>query len=111
MGLKRRKFTAEFKVQVIREVTGGKSLARVTLATNDTYKKENGEKVKDTQWHNCVGWGKTAELMGNLMKKGKEVAVQGKLAYNNYEDSNGVKRSIPEIVVSDFVLLGAPDRP
>ena len=46
--------------------------------------------------------------MGNLMKKGKEVAVQGKLTYNNYEDANGVKKSIPEIVINDFMLLGPP---
>ncbi len=94
----------------MKQLESGKNWARVTLATNDTYKKENGEKVTDTQWHNCVGWGKTAELMGNLMKKGKEVAVQGKLTYRNYEDTNGVKRSIPEIVVSDFALLSPPER-
>mgnify|MGYP001422914965 CR=1 FL=1 len=89
----------------VKQLESGKSVAKISLATSDTYKKENGEKVTDTQWHNCVAWGKTAELMGTLLKKGKEVAVQGKLTYRNYEDSNGVKRTIPEIVVSEFALL------
>lgn len=89
----------------VKQLESGKNLARFSLATSDTYKKENGEKITDTQWHNCVGWGKTAELMANLLKKGKEVAVRGKLTYRNYEDNNGVKRSIPEIVVSEFALL------
>jgi len=90
----------------MKQLESGKSVARVSLATSETYKKDNGEKVTDTQWHTCVAWGKTAELMSNLLKKGKEVVVRGKLVYRNYEDTKGVKRSIPEIVVSEFVLLG-----
>lgn len=84
----------------------GQKLTKFSLATNDYYKDDSGEKVQETQWHNCIGWGKTAENMQSLLKKGREIAVTGKLTYQNYEDKEGVKRTQPQVVVNDFVLLG-----
>ena len=76
-----------------------------TCSFFEVYRNSNGDKVTSTQWHNIVAWGKTAELLGTLLKKGKEVAVTGKLTYHNYQDKDGNNRYISEIVVDDFALL------
>lgn len=89
----------------IRKLQNGKIMARLNLATNETYKKSNGDKVTTTQWHRCIAWGRTAEIMESFLKKGKEVAVRGKLTYNSYEDKNGIMRSSTQILISEFVML------
>ena len=81
------------------------ALAKVPIATNEFYKNGKGEKVQETQWHNIVAWGKTAELMQSLLNKGDEVALQGRLVHRKYEDSNGQTKYITEIVVDQFVKL------
>ncbi len=81
-------------------------IAKVSLATSDYYTNSNGEKVEDTQWHNLVAHGKTADIMEKYVEKGKEIAVEGKIVYRTYEDNNGVKRHITEIRVEELVLLG-----
>ena len=85
----------------------GNRKASVTLATNDYYINANGEKVEETQWHNLVAFGKTAEIMEKYMPKGKEIAIEGKLVYRSYDDKDGVKRMITEIRVEELVLLGS----
>ncbi len=85
---------------------GGKKLAKFRLATNDVYTKANGDKVEDTQWHNIVAWGKSAELVEKLLEKGRQVAVDGKLTNRSYEDKEGAKRFSTEVVANEFVLLG-----
>ena len=84
----------------------GKKLAKFSIATNENYKNAKGEKVTDTQWHNVVAWGKTAEIIENYVPKGKEVAVEGKLTSRSYEDKDGVKKYITEIVCNELLLLG-----
>jgi len=83
----------------------GTMLIRGPIATNEFYKNNKGEKVQETQWHNVVAWGKTAELMHTLLKKGDEVAVQGKLVHRKYDDSNGQTKYVSEIVVGEFVKI------
>ena len=83
----------------------GRKLANVILATNETYTNQKGEKVKDTQWHNLVVWGKLAGIVENYLKKGSEVAIEGKLVHRAYE-SQGEKKYITEITVNDLVMLG-----
>ena len=80
--------------------------ATVSLATNDYYTNSLGEKVEETQWHNLVAFGKTAEIMQKYVQKGKEIAVEGKLTYRTYDDKDGQKRYITEIRVEELVLLG-----
>jgi len=92
----------------MRTFENGRKLVRFSLATNELWRNEKGETMKETQWHNIVGWGKTAELMQERLVKGKEVIVKGKLTYNNYTDKNGVNRVNPEVVVSEFLLVSAP---
>jgi len=84
----------------------GKTLAKFTLATNDHYKNSKGEKVTDTQWHNIVVWGKTAQIVEQYVNKGEEVAIEGKLTSRSYDDKDGNKRYITEIVVNELLMLG-----
>ena len=84
----------------------GKKKVKLSLATSDNYKNSNGEKVEQTQWHNIIMWGKTADIAEKYLKKGSEVAVDGKLQYRSYEDNNGEKKYITEISASELLLLG-----
>lgn len=83
----------------------GNKVAKLTLATNETYTNAKGEKVTDTQWHNLVVWGKPAEIAEKYLTKGSEVAIEGKLTSRSYTDKEGVKKYITEIVVNDFLML------
>ena len=85
---------------------GGNKLAKFSIATNETYKNAKGEKVTDTQWHNVVAWGKTAEIVENYLTKGNEVAVEGKLIHRSYESKEGEKRYITEIRCNELLMLG-----
>jgi len=84
----------------------GKKLAKFSVATNESYKNSKGEKITDTQWHNIVAWGKTAEIVENYVPKGKEVGIEGKLTNRSYEDKDGIKRYITEVVCHELLLLG-----
>ena len=84
----------------------GKKLAKFSIATNETYKNNKGERVTDTQWHNVVAWGKTAEVIENYVTKGKEVAIEGKLTSRSYETKQGEKRYLTEIVCNELLMLG-----
>lgn len=83
----------------------GKKLANLTLATNEIYKNDKGEKVEETQWHKVVAWGKSAEIIEKYVAKGKEIAIEGKLVHRSYDDKNGEKRYVTEVVVNDLLLL------
>ena len=84
----------------------GKKLAKIAIATNESYTNDKGEKVTDTQWHNVIAWGKIAEIIEKYLTKGKEVAIEGKLTHRSYEDKNGDKRYATEVVASELLLLG-----
>ncbi|MEK6152401.1 single-stranded DNA-binding protein [Flavobacteriaceae bacterium 3-367] len=90
--------------EVIELENGGK-LAKFSIATNENYKNAKGEKVTDTQWHNIVAWGKTAEIVENYLTKGKEVAVEGKLVNRSYENKEGEKRYVTEIRCNELLML------
>lgn len=90
----------------VKNLESGKMLTTFSLATTDTYKNAQGEKVQDTQWHNLVAWDKTAEIVGNYLKKGNEVAIEGKLTTRSYETNKGEKRYVTEINVNEVVMLG-----
>lgn len=83
----------------------GKSKISFSLATSDSYVNKEGEKVENTHWHNIMAWGKVAELMSQILKKGNQVLVQGKLEYRSYEDKKGETRYISEIVANSFMSL------
>jgi single-strand DNA-binding protein len=85
----------------------GGQKARFTLATNEKYTNKGGDKVEETQWHNVVAFGKTADLITKYTKKGREVALEGKLTTRDYTDDKGVKRYITEVIVNEIVLLSS----
>lgn len=80
-------------------------LAKFNLATDESYKNAKGEKVKETQWHSLIAWGKTADFVEKYLTKGIEVVVEGKLITRNYTDKSDVKRYITEIQVSELVIV------
>lgn len=90
-----------------KETEKGYKLARVSIATNETYKNSSGEQVKETMWHNLVAWGKTAEIMNKYLKKGSEVVVEGKLINRNYTDKAGAKKYVTEVQVNELVIVGS----
>ncbi|MCI4442568.1 MAG: single-stranded DNA-binding protein [Lentimicrobium sp.] len=90
----------------IKTFDGGRKLANLTIATNDSYKNDKGEKIETTEWHKVVAWGKTAEIIEKYVTKGLQIAIEGKLTHRSYDDKNGEKRYITEVVVNDVLLLG-----
>ena len=86
----------------LRELSRGNKLARLSLATSDFRKAPNGQTEKITSWHNLVAWGKTAEQMSELLRKGQKVFIDGKIVYRQYETKAGEKRSQTDIVVNSF---------
>lgn len=89
----------------IKTLDSGRKLAHLTIATNEIYRNDKGEKVEQTEWHRITAWGKTAELIEKYVVKGKEIAVEGKLTHRSYDDKNGEKRYITEVVVNEILLL------
>lgn len=90
----------------VKQLTSGKTLTTFSVATSDSYKNAQGEKVEDTQWHNIVAWGKTAEIAGEYLKKGQEVAIEGKLVHRSYETNAGDKRYVTEINCNELLMVG-----
>lgn len=89
----------------IKTLESGKKLAHLTVATNDSYRNDKGERLEQTEWHRVTAWGKTAEIIEKYVVKGKEVAIDGKLTHRSYDDKNGEKRFITEVVVKEILLL------
>jgi single-strand DNA-binding protein len=89
----------------IKNFDKNKKLAKLSLATNETYKNEKGEKVTETQWHNLVAWGGTAAIIEKYVKKGQEVAIEGKLTTRTYNDKEGNKRYVTEVLVNEVLLM------
>jgi single-strand DNA-binding protein len=89
-----------------RTLEGGKAMARLNLATNETYRNAKGEKVEETTWHHLIAWGKTAEILNKYTHKGSEIAVEGKLINRSYTGKDGVKKYVTEIQVNDVLLMG-----
>jgi single-strand DNA-binding protein len=84
----------------------GKVRSTFNLATKDVFKNAKGEKVEETTWHNIVAWGNTAEVIEKYTDKGSEIAVEGKLTNRSYDDKDGVKKYITEVVAEEVILLG-----
>ena len=83
----------------------GKKVSHFTLATDDSYKNAEGQKVGETAWHNIVAWNGLADIASKFLKKGNQVAVEGRIVYRTYDDKKGVTRYITEIVLNDLLLL------
>jgi single-strand DNA-binding protein len=91
----------------VKSVGNDRKLARLSLATHESYKNDKGEKVTETQWHNLTLWGVQAKFAEDYLKKGDEIAIEGRIANRNYIDKDGNKRFACEIVVNDFMKLSS----
>ena len=89
----------------VKSLTGGKEVARFSLATTETYKDSEGQKQSDTQWHQIVVWGSLCSVVATYLKKGMEVMIEGKLSYRSYENKEGRKITQTEIVARELLML------
>lgn len=83
----------------------GKKLVKLSIATNEIYYNDKGEKVTDTQWHLVTAWGKIAEIIEKFVEKGKEIALEGKLIHRVWEDKDGNKRYSTEVVANEILMF------
>ncbi|WP_163323955.1 single-stranded DNA-binding protein [Draconibacterium mangrovi] len=89
----------------VRRLESGKVVANFNIATNEIYRDSNGNKQTETTWHRLVAWGKNAEVAEKYLKKGKEIAIEGKLTNRQWEDKNGEKQYITEVVINSLLML------
>jgi single-strand DNA-binding protein len=82
------------------------SLVKVPLATNENYKDKNGQWHDNTQWHNLIAWGKTAERLSKMVTKGQVLMVEGRIVNKMYE-KDGEKRYSTDIEVLDFLIISS----
>lgn len=90
----------------VKALNNGKKVARLSLATNSSYKDDKGKIVSETCWHTLVAWGRNAEIAEKYVHKGSELAIEGKLTSHSYTDKEGIKRYVTEIVVNELLMLG-----
>lgn len=91
----------------VRHLEGGASVARFTLATNDSYKDKSGTRIERTEWHNIAAWRGMAEMAEKYLKKGQQVYVEGKLRTRQYQDKDQQTKYITEIVADEITMLGS----
>jgi single-strand DNA-binding protein len=84
---------------------GGTPVAKFSIATDETWKDQSGEKQQRTEWHNIVAWRKLAEICGQYLNKGKLVYIEGKLQTRSWDDKEGHKRYTTEVVADNMVML------
>ena len=88
----------------------GAAVCNISVATSDNWKdKQSGEKVEKTEWHRVVAFQRLAEIMGEYLKKGSKVYIEGKLQTRKWQDNNGQDRWTTEIVANEMQMLGGQD--
>jgi single-strand DNA-binding protein len=90
----------------VRYLDNNVAVATFSLATSETYLAKNGEKVTTTEWHNIVAWRGLGEFAGKYIQKGRQLYIEGKIRSRSYDDKDGVKKYITEIVADSIQLLG-----
>lgn len=90
----------------LKYTSGGSAVANFTLATNRSWKGQDDQKQEETTWHNIVVWGRQAEVIKEYLAKGRQVYLEGRIANRSYDDKEGNKRYISEVVVEQFRFLG-----
>ena len=84
---------------------GDKKMARFSLATNEMHYNEKKELVEETEWHNIISFGRTAEIVEKIVRKGRLMALEGMIQTKQYEDKDKVKRYYTEILMDEFMLI------
>jgi single-strand DNA-binding protein len=90
----------------VRHIDGGRIVANFSLATSESFKNKNGEKVTNTEWHNIVVWNKLAEICEKYLKKGSHILIEGSIKTRSYDDKEGKKRYVTEIYATNMEMLG-----
>lgn len=90
----------------VRAVGTDKKVASFSLATTESYKNKSGERVEQTEWHNIVFWGPVADVIERYLRKGSQIYVEGKIRTRSYDDKDGVKKYITEILGETMTMLG-----
>lgn len=90
----------------VKHLESGKKVAKLVVATNDTYKNKKSENITETTWHYLTAWGTLANFAEKYLKKGDEIMLEGKLKNSHYTDKEGVKHYVTEIVVNEWITLG-----
>ena len=93
----------------LRYTSSGTAVATFSLATSERYKDRNGEQQEKTEWHNIVAWRNLAEICGKYLHKGKQIYIEGRIQTRSYDDRDGNKRYITEIVADQMQMLGSRD--
>ncbi|MBN1396539.1 MAG: single-stranded DNA-binding protein [Bacteroidetes bacterium] len=89
----------------LRYTSSGVAVASFSMATGESWKDQDGNVQEKTQWHKLVAWRKLAEIVGEYLKKGSKVYIEGRIQYRSYDDKNGMKRDVTEIVVDQLLML------
>jgi single-strand DNA-binding protein len=90
----------------LRYTPSGKAVATFPLATTERWTTQEGQKNESTTWHNIVAWGRQAEVIKEYLAKGRQVYVEGRIVNRSYDDKEGNKRYVSEIVVQNFQFVG-----
>lgn len=90
----------------LRYTPSGAAVATFTIATTERFKGRDGQMQEKTEWHNIVAWRQLAEVCGKYLHKGKQVYIEGKITTRSYDDRDGNKRWITEIVADQMQMLG-----
>ncbi len=90
----------------LRYTQSGRAVASFSLATNERWTSQDGQKQESTTWHNLVAWGKQAEVIKEYLGKGRQVYIEGRIANRSYDDKDGNKRYVSEVVVQNFQFIG-----
>ena len=90
----------------IRHLENGTSVANFSIATSESYKDKEGNRIEQTEWHNVVVWRKLADIAENYLKKGSQIYLEGKLRTRSWDDQQGIKKYTTEVVADSFTMLG-----
>jgi single-strand DNA-binding protein len=90
----------------VKTVSGGTQVARLSVATSETWNDRDGNKQERTEWHRVVVWGKLADLCGKYLSKGRQVYLEGRLQTRSWEDQQGQKKYTTEVVAQTVQFLG-----
>lgn len=89
----------------LKQLDGGTSIANFSIATSESYKNKQGEKVTNSEWHKCVCYGKSAEIIDQYTSKGDKLYIEGSIHTRSWDDNEGNKKYITEVKVRDFKFL------
>ncbi len=92
----------------VRFTPSGQAVARLSVATTERWRDQQGQPQERTEWHNVVVWGKQAESCGQYLAKGRQVYVEGRIQSRTYDDKDGNKRTVVEIIAQTVRFLGGP---